>query len=252
MKKGLLVLCVLLSGCDLYFGGDDDPCEGISMGGGPRPTPPAQEVRDPNTGVCTYQGYDGTGCVNECGPCPLDDQPAIAVDWAACYGSCYDLDESTCFATSGCYAAYVEDPAADGKRDFWGCWNTAPSGPVQGACDNLDAYGCSRHDNCIAVYTGTSDATNTAYEGTKFLRCLAEQNLPAHCTDNTQCGPNLYCDTSTWTCQSVPDAACTAILAENACIARTDCQPLYEGTDCTCDSSGCHCQTYTFTGCESL
>jgi len=271
MMKGLAAVVLLLAGCDLYFGGGggDDVCNGT--GGGVRPSPPAQEVRDPNTGVCQYSGGGGGGC-DECGNCYAE--PAIALDWGACYGACSDLAENTCMATSGCYAAYIDDPAADGLPQFWGCWNVAPSGPVQGACDNLDAYSCSRHDNCIAVYSGKSDATNTAYEGTTFERCAIEQTA-AYCTDNTQCGEHEFCDTSTCypsptcpncptcgacpdsnvcygVCQQVSDVPCEALYVENACIARTDCSPLYEGSDCTCDMTGCHCQVLTFVGCEPL
>src|SRR5262245_32503861 len=143
MLKGLAALCVVLAGCDLYFGGDDVQCEKWGMGGARPPTEPQQEVRDPATGVCSYaSGGGGYVCEDECGPCYYDDTPTIAQDWGACYGSCYGLGETACFATSGCYAAYLEDPAADGKRDYWGCWNTAPSGPVRGACTNLSAYEC--------------------------------------------------------------------------------------------------------------
>ncbi|HEY5928069.1 MAG TPA: hypothetical protein VIV11_40560 [Kofleriaceae bacterium] len=226
--KGIAALCVLLCGCGLYFGdGDDDPpC--AREGDGAKPSPPLQEVRDPSTGVCQYADGGGGGwCEDECGPCYYD-EPAIATDWAACYGKCFDLGENECFTTSGCYASYIEDPAADGKRNFWGCWDTAPSGPVQGGgCLNLDAYGCSRHDDCIAVYYGRSDSTNTAYEGTKFAQCAPELVFPE-------------------------PIECAAVATEAACIARADCIPMYEGSDCTCGPNGCTCQTLTYDRCEAL
>ena len=226
MKALAAFAVLLLCGCDLYFGGDGDDAPCVRTGDGAKPSPPLQEVRDPNTGVCTYADGGGGGwCEDECGPCYYD-EPAIAQDWGACYGKCYDLPEASCFDAPGCYAAYIEDPAADGKTTYWGCWDTAPSGPVNdGSCTNLDGYGCSRHDDCIAVYIGRSDSTNTAYEGTKFASCMPERAL---------------------------DTPCEAAISEMACIARADCIPMYEGSDCTCGPNGCECQTLTYDRCEPL
>jgi hypothetical protein len=209
MMKRLVLAALLLTGCDLYFGGGggDDVCNYGTGGGGA--LPPAYEVRDPNTGVCQYQG-GGYPCDGVCGPCEGD--VAIAQpDWGACYGHCSGLDEAACFTTSGCYAAYLDDPAADGKRDFWGCWETAPSGPIQGQCSNLDAQSCSRHDDCIAIYSGMSDATDTAYAGTKFLQCAAEPTT--YCTSNADCGADAICDTT----QCYPDPNCPSCPTCGAC-----------------------------------
>jgi hypothetical protein len=193
MTKGLAVLAVLLAGCDLYFGGGDDaPCD---YGGG---ASPAYEVRDPATGQCTTTG--GGYCPDSCGPCSYETQAGAIADWGQCYGQCYGLDEQSCFATSGCYAAYLDDPTADGKRDFWGCWNTAPSGPVQGQCINNDAYECSRHDDCIAIYTDVVKTT----AGTSFQQCADE---PAtYCLSNSDCGSDAWCDHTV--CYPAPCPSC--------------------------------------------
>src|SRR6185295_9764913 len=138
MRKGLAVFILLLSGCDMYFGGggdDDDVCN-YGTGGGA--AEPAYQVRDPYTGVCQYAGGGGDWCDNPCEPCPAN-TGAANPDWGMCYGKCSGLDESSCYNATGCYAAYLDDPAADGKREFWGCWQTGPSwsGPVDGTCTDL-------------------------------------------------------------------------------------------------------------------
>ena len=266
MMKGLAAVCFLLAGCDLYFGGDDVQCEGRPKA---EPTsPPAYEVRDPETGVCTYGGGGGGGwCEDECGPCYYD-EPEPYRDWGACYGECYGLDDYSCIKQPGCYAAYIEDPAADGRAEYWGCWNVAPSGPVRGACTGLGAYECSRHDDCVAVYTGRSDATNTAYEGTKFNRCLFEyaNDTPGECDGPVTCDkaapacptgsvPGIDGGCYTGFCiplSQCPQATCESLVSESTCIARPDCTPIYSGSDCTCDMTGCHCQVLTYERCETM
>ncbi|HEY5944719.1 MAG TPA: hypothetical protein VIV40_04480 [Kofleriaceae bacterium] len=190
--KGLALLAVLLCGCDLYFGGSGDdvpPC--ATTGGGQK----NDGIRDPYTGNCQWN----TGCYdNSCG-CGYGEGGALPPeqDWGACYSTCSNLDEQTCFVTSGCYAAYIDNPAVDGHQ-FWGCWATAPSGPVQGQCSNLDAYSCSRHDDCIAVFASDAQASNT-----KFEACAPEPST--YCLDDTTCGANAFCDHSV----CYPDPGCT-------------------------------------------
>jgi hypothetical protein len=286
MIQRLAVLAVLLCGCDLYFG--DDDCDGWGMGGG---AAPAYEVRDPYTGQCqTVGGGGGWDCDSSCGPCTY---PAVAelsiADWGMCWGTCAGLEEESCFVAPGCYAAYLNDAETDGPPSFWGCWDTAPSGPVQGSCANLDAYECSRHDNCIAIY-------NEGTGGTQFATCAPE---PATTCDSTSCAPGYHCEQQCYgtkadgtmsTCEAVcvadvgceavdcapgytctqacyPDAngqttcgpacvpetlACETLTTESACIARNDCVPVYDGQDCTCYPDGCTCQVLTYERCQTL
>lgn len=286
MMKGLAVIAVLLCGCDLYFGlggGGDDVC--VNGGGAIYPEP-AYELRDPSTGVCQYIGGGGGGwCDDTCGPCPAYETDAIdagapaLADWGACYGACSGLGEQSCFTTPGCFAAYLDDPNTDGGREFWGCWESAPSGPVQGSCTNLDAQQCSRHDDCIAVYSGVIDAMDTAYPGTKFQQCAPEPLT--FCTSDAACGGDSFCDLTTCypsptctecpTCGACPDSntcygvcvpkdcnsqntcpvACEMLATEAACTARTDCTPVYDGDDCTCYPGYCECQVLTYARCET-
>lgn len=45
--------------------------------------------------------------------------------------------------------------------------------------------------------------------------------------------------------------ACETITTEAACTNRSDCAPVYTGSNCTCDANGCTCTTLTFARCES-
>lgn len=233
MMKGLAVLVLLCGGCDLYFGGGggDDVCNG-----GGATEVPAYGVRDPSTGQCEYIG--GGGCDGTCGPCMGTGAGYAQPDWGQCYSACEGLSEQQCFTTPGCYASYLEASGTDG-RTFWGCWQTAPSGPVQGMCTNLDAQQCSRHDDCIAVYAG-SQAIDSGTTNTKFDYCAAE---PAtYCVDDSACGANAFCDHSV--CYPPPDCptcpTCGACPDSNTCYGV--CVPKYPKA---CDAIDCgpgyHC-----------
>ena len=95
------VLAILpLTGCNLYFGGDDEPppCNDYYPGA------PLQ-LRDPQTGVCQSIGGGGGGCYY------AEDVKGVAgvaamPDWGQCYSPCEGLDENSCLGVSGCYAAY--------------------------------------------------------------------------------------------------------------------------------------------------
>jgi hypothetical protein len=286
MMKGLAVLVVLLSGCDLYFGGDDDPCAYNDYGGGKAEPAVAYELRNPDTGVCEYGGGGGGWCEDRCGACPPAQEPER--DWGQCYGHCYGLGELACMNTTDCFAAYLDDPSGDRKVEFWGCWNTAPSGPVRGSCSNLGAYECSRHDDCKAIYTGYADSADST--GARFQSCNSEVTIQPSVCSTIDCGPGYTCEEecsstneckpvcmSSLTCAAVDclpghtcstacstspsgkvtcgplcvaDGACEAQQTEAACLARMDCRPVYDGQDCTCYPDHCECKILTYERCE--
>ncbi|HEY5936810.1 MAG TPA: hypothetical protein VIU61_19310 [Kofleriaceae bacterium] len=258
----LCVLLALLAGCDLYFGGgggDDDIC---AQG------PPTQWVLDPSTGVCA------AARVNNCNPCEPCPEPAVGFDWASCPGPCDSLAEGACLDTPLCRAGYTDND------EFAACWSIAPSGPDPGSCAGLDAYECSRHDNCAAYFTGLGGPSP------QFRECRPEPSslcdgitcqVGSRCEE--QCYPcegegcppicQAYCVPDTDTCDAiecpagydcvqvckddptnpgcgechvecVATTSCEALATEAQCTARGDCTPVYLGEDCTCDENG-HC-----------
>lgn len=376
MIKRLILLCIFASGCSLYWGGggeDDYHC--VYNG---TDTPASPGLRDPQTGVCNYNYGGGGYCDGSCGPCPAYAAPSLSPDWGQCNTYCDALDESSCIATTGCHAAYIDTGDSLASPKFYGCWETAPTGADPNSpCANLDAQTCSERDNCSMVYTGSPSDLNTT---TKFEQCVNEsagscnsgQQCPmgSHCEqqcapcnsvgcsgvcpatcvsdttcDTTTCGLGSQCVeqcdasgcaptcvptgtdpgscTGTITCNNAPPTcpanttpgiangcwsgycipnadcgthdpgqcyaqvlcnsappscpsgtlpgvtngcwsgyciptygcelpACEALGSENACTARTDCTPVYTGTDCTCTLAGCTCATETYARCESL
>jgi hypothetical protein len=279
MTRLCLAIAVLLGGCTLYFRGDDDCGSADDVA--------AFELRNPDTGQCEFISGGG-GCEDSCAPCA--DSIAIP-DWGSCFSECDGLDEGRCLVTPRCRAAYTNDLITDGPPSFNGCWAIAPSGPAVGeACDGLDAYSCSRHDDCSAVYNITNVASDP--EGMEFALCKAEQvdactaidcGPGSHCEqqcksdgtcgpvcvpDDTTCGPNTCppntecvqkCDgqdpnnpgCGVCTIECVPKGTCETLATEGECAARADCAPVYAGSDCTCDANGnCTCEILTYERCE--
>jgi len=243
------VLVLLLGGCEIYGGGDDE-CVYNDRGG----VAESVEYRDPYTGQCQYFG--GYDCPDPCAPCTTTGQ--ALPDWGLCYGRCDALAEQTCLTTSGCYAAYELLPN-DG-RAFFGCWDTAMSGPIQGGnCSGLDAHECSRHDDCTATFTDLPGGT--------FYSCANELQSP----DPGECNGTITCTSPAPACPpnttpgikngcytgycipltDCPLATCESLTSESTCIARADCAPVYEGTNCTCNLNGCSCQVLTYDHCQT-
>lgn len=240
MRIALGLLAITLAGCNLYFGSDDDddPCKDIAYGG---VAPSLPELRNPETGQCESRPYPYP-CDGVCGPCPAAEttgEPAQK-DWGSCFSTCEGLDESSCQATAGCFAAYLSDPAVDVASEFWGCWQTAPSGPVHGMCSGLDAQECSRHDDCVAYYEGSW------HGAASFGWCAPEPT--AACLSDSECGAGSHCDTVNFcdappgcdddcpTCGACPPVCYGRCVPDYASCALVDCAPGYHCQEqCTGD-----------------
>ena len=234
---------VAASGC---FGGDDECIYYDKAGADFAPN----ELRDPTTGTC--QPFGGGGCNSSCEPCATEGDLAPNPDWAQCYSQCEALDETNCKLKSGCRAAYA-------GASFYQCWAVAPSGPVQGGnCTGLDAYGCSRHDDCVAIHAAGSPIG-------AFQSCATEDEIldPGSCVGPITCDAlPPSCPTGTlpgrrngcWTGYCIPQNQCDQLpacseLGEMDCIGRIDCSPNYVGHNCSCNANGCTCQSWTFDSC---
>jgi len=257
--RSLAVALLLLTGCNLYFSDDDDDCKYYAA-----EDVIAASYRDPLTGEC--QDFSGPPCDNRCGPCPLYD-PAVP-DWGSCY-TCEGLDEATCIDTPACFASYLDPARVPPDQDitkFQGCWAMAPSGPAPGACSGLDAYECSRHDNCSAIYSEQLGPDDTA-AGMTFQRCVPESNgglcegidcqMGSHCEeqcypcdspDGNGCPPicQAYCVPDTNSCGNCPPGhECVEVCSTNdpmnpgcgechvECVPSAQCEALASEADCT-------------------
>lgn len=171
----LAMLVGLASGCQFYF---DDPPE-CSL---PEPSPPLL-LLDPATGECVP--FDiGPICDPDTCTCV---QPAIAFpSWAPCNSYCNGLDEYACMSTPGCRATYHPDGF------YYDCYATDQTGPIQGECEGLDAWECSRHDDCVAIHDGAYYiAESQPLPLGWFVSCDDE---PVGCTADDQCAPGQRCN----------------------------------------------------------
>jgi hypothetical protein len=208
-------LVVMLGGCSLYWGGGNGGSGDAGVCNYGASDPPSLQLRDPYTGQC--ESFGGGGC-NPCNPCPA--QGSIEPNWASCSSTCLGRAEANCYATAGCQAEMLD-------TSYWGCFPVEPQGELMAPnpdCTQLGADTCTQLDSCIAVYTSASATDKTA---TKFEKCVNEAAPPP------------------------PPPACSTLTTEQACLARTDCDAVYNGYDCTCDASGCTCKTETFASCET-
>jgi len=141
------LLLAYLTACTIYLGddGDDVPCQYDVIA-------PLRLVNPSNLSCEDFS----SGCPDECGPCTLDSDEPIPT-WGYCDSGCSGLDELACAVTSGCRTAhdwgcFTGDGPCTAEVSYLGCFAVDTTGPVQGACPGLDAYECSRHDDCIALH----------------------------------------------------------------------------------------------------
>jgi hypothetical protein len=244
-----------------------------------------QLLRDPATGQC--QSF-GIPCDPACGQaCPA---VGAEPDWGACDGLCESLTESQCLASPTCHATYQDSPtpaplfwqcwelppsgaitgACDGLdaqtcSEHTDCTSLYTSAVNQGSnfvpsfesCHAEPAQSCATVDcgpNNLCVVTPdmptTAQCEPTASAGSCTGRTCAAP--PPACPNGTIPGIDA---TGCYTGFCIPTTECTAapcasLATETACLARTDCDAVYIGSNCTCDKNGCVCQTETYDHCQ--
>lgn len=239
-----LTAALTLGGCQLYFGGDDEPppnCGGgWGTGGAEDAGYPSDLRRNPQTGDCEeFGGYGGGGGYG--GNCYWDDtyQSCVCDDyveptsppvpnWPACDSSCTLLDEETCLAEPGCQVAYWEQSTPHPPL-FRGCYATF-NGGAPSSCFNLDAIGCAQHDNCAIFYEETyGDAGGELGQFHNFTQCRPEPTTSGCAA--VDCGPGYHCDDTCY-----PGAGCTPFCVPDVTgCAAIDCGPGYECVE-TCET----------------
>lgn len=148
---GLVLVLAATPACVISFG-DDDAIEPCKLGDGTAGAPAGTFLLDPDSLTCREVGF---GCDTTCGAC--DEPPVAPPTWAQCQSQCTGLDERTCGATAGCrtawdFACRFTEQLCNLPDPYFGCFATDTTGPVQGSCQRLDAFECSRHDDCEAAY----------------------------------------------------------------------------------------------------
>jgi hypothetical protein len=159
-----------LPACTIVWGdGDDDViCPG-AVGDQNGLAAPIPGQVNPFTLECQFFGGGG-GCSGE--------DRAEPPTWGYCESQCTGLSESACVNTSGCRTAYdhnclLTDGPCPALTPYIGCFAVDMTGPVQGACEGLDGFECSRHDDCLSTYSSATPR--------QFQLCMPE--LIVECGD---------------------------------------------------------------------
>ena len=101
-----------------------------------------------------------------------------------------------------------------------------------GDCTVLDAYECSRHDDCAAFH----ERVWSECAGGDWTAC------PVDLGSFFGCGPE--------TVPPPPPPLCPDIFDERTCIGTSGCEPIYEGSECSCTDTECTCAVWTFLACR--
>jgi hypothetical protein len=227
MKSWLVLGSLLIAGCNLYFGGDDQP----PMCTEPYPGAPL-DVRNPQTGECEA-GWGGGG-----GGCGIgNDVGAGALpNWATCGGPCDALGESACLATTGCHAEYTvaayDSPPPGGFNLFWTCAATAPYGDPSAVCDSLNAQDCAERDDCASTYNFTYDGSSATHA---FGQCFPEPGHTSACAA-IFCGPDSHCEEQCTCDPKQPNDICV-LLCTATCVPNADCAAVQCETGSHCEES---------------
>ena len=81
---------------------------------------------------------------------------------------------------------------------------------------------------------------------------------PTPCEKEHDCGPGYNCDLELHQCLPAAEETCPELDTELACTHRSDCTPIYGGTNCSCGQDcechggepGCICENFGFVVCK--
>lgn len=247
-----------------------------------------QLLRDPSNGQCESFGTPCDPSCGPCPGLAegLEPQP----DWGTCFGMCEELTETQCLATPSCHASYQDDSAqapvfwgcwdlppsgvvhgSCAGLDSQTCTEhddcaSVYTGPVNQppnfvpsfercidepgtACSGVD---CGSGNLCVVTPAAPTTAVcqPIATAGTCGVATCDIQppNCPAGTTP-TIAAAGCYTGFCILTDECVT-TACADLANEAACLARSDCDAVYNGMSCTCDKNGCTCLTQTYAHCQ--
>ncbi len=201
-------------------------------------------------------GKDGPCDTPWCEPACVPDGPqntCATVDCGAGYACVEVCDGATPIMEGGCIPAQCYPTCVPtGGGDPGSCFGDVVCATLPPACPTGTTAG--RANGCWTGYCIPNSACGPNDPGT----CLQPGELtcpmaPPACPLGTTPGVSNHC----WTGFCIPDGNCAVPACElvgdaATCNARPDCVPVYEGSDCICDPSGCTCQVHTFDHCQTL
>lgn len=151
------------------------------------------------------------------------------------YDDCYDEDDE--FGDFGGSRSLPDKPSSSGKASTGGA--TAGSSAVAG---NSTTGGSTPE----AGDAGASGAPPVVVP-------------PDACEKERDCKPGFNCDVETHECLPAAEETCGELETEAACTHRSDCTPIYGGTNCSCGQDcecqggepGCICESFEFFVCRA-
>ena len=83
---------------------------------------------------------------------------------------------------------------------------------------------------------------------------------PVACEKERDCPRGYNCDFATNECVPADEETCAELETESACTHRSDCVPIYGGTNCSCGQDceckggepGCVCESFQFFVCQAI
>ncbi|MGE0323838.1 MAG: hypothetical protein AB7K71_09540 [Polyangiaceae bacterium] len=152
------------------------------------------------------------------------------------------LTSSVAFV-AGCnietHDGYDDDECSNGGSSFHGAAVGGSGNTTQGGSSNGGA----------ASGGGSTDRASAG----------GSNAAPNPCENESDCDPGFNCDYDVGLC-SPADAETCEELSEDGCGARTDCEVIYAGVDCSCGAGcecqggepGCVCDSFEFFRCQAL
>jgi hypothetical protein len=141
----------------------------------------------------------------------------------------------------------------DVSDDFGGSHSRAGSTSRAGTSSTSDGGGGSGASSpCVG---GTVDDGSS--EGGGGAAPPAPQ--PVSCDDEQDCPKGFNCNVDAQQCQAADEETCGELTSEAACTHRSDCTPVYAGTNCSCGKDcechggepGCVCEAFQFFVCQA-
>lgn len=211
---------------------------------------------------------------------PLDIQgPFFWGCWATSEGyaeneACGDLSAERCVVRDDCgpvYTRYYGAGAGDERtepayaaQEFSYCQAEAGATGCYGDQDCGAGYDCTADTECLSPPGCGGDQ---ACPAVCYGRCVPNDvppPLPGNCNGDVSCeteqpgcppGTAAGVINGCWSGYCIPLSACESpdcgsLSTEASCTNASQCGPVYQGSDCTCDASGCTCQTLTYAYCQ--
>jgi hypothetical protein len=166
------------------------------------------------------------------------------------------------FGLAACNFENYEDCQDDELEldDDWGGHSKAgkgPSEPGSGATGS-GATGSGATGSGATGSGGSAGSGSSPAEGGTPGEPEPMEPPPTACEAERDCDAGYNCDLEAGVCAPADAETCGELVTEQECSSRTDCTPIYGGTNCSCGADcecmggepGCICESFEFFVCR--